>query len=60
MNPETKYHSTFTILAIIKLFSINADFFSKLAVHNVESFRNYIKIKINKWQENEGMVKVLQ
>jgi hypothetical protein len=31
-NPETKYHRTFTILAIIKLFSINADvFFLKIS-----------------------------
>jgi hypothetical protein len=43
LDRETKYRSTFTILAIIKLFLVNADLKKKLAVHNVESFKNYIK-----------------
>jgi hypothetical protein len=34
--------STFTIQAITKLFSVNADFFQKLSAHNVESIRDSV------------------
>jgi hypothetical protein len=39
-----EYRNTFAILAIIKLFSINAFFFSKLIVHNVGTSQNYIVV----------------
>jgi hypothetical protein len=45
--PKTRtdgYHNTFIILTIIKLFSINAVFFSKLVVHDTRSSRNYIVV----------------
>ncbi len=42
--PIERYHNTFIILAILKLISINADFFSKLAVHNVRSSQDYIVV----------------
>jgi len=38
------YHSPFIILAIIKLFSLNAFSFSKLVVHNARSSRNNIVV----------------
>jgi hypothetical protein len=38
----TEYpNNTFTIPAIIKLSSINAEFFTKLVVHNAKSCRSY-------------------
>jgi hypothetical protein len=38
------YHSSFSILAIIKLLSLNALSFSKLVVHNSRSSRNNIVV----------------
>jgi hypothetical protein len=35
---------TFTILAIIKLFSLNFDFKKKLVVHSAKSSRNFIVV----------------
>jgi hypothetical protein len=37
-----RYPSTFAILAITKLFSVNADFFQNYLGHNVESTRDSV------------------